>query len=489
LSANTPNKPKPDAHQPSGSDSPRRPAKRFDLGKALSRSLKPCNVDELKQKSLGRVRLLKADDLQGQIRDAIEDALRGPRRELIDSRERATQLAATLEKMETELDEATKRAKIEAKAHSETRRRLQEVQAALQETEEDNERLAAEIASLSQRLEASKSANRELLGAFEQACTESERFETEQGELETQVETLVRDLEATRRRASVAEKEVGEVRARLCGALVEEAKARGELRSSETQVELPEIDDAVIALPLVERVENTVRSVIAEQVQLTAPDLEQIKLEIAAELEQESLARAGAGLAEPKPFDLDPSEISTAFGGDADLFMLDESDLDQVTCVAEADPELEPASVLAAGIPTVDTAAPTETNLTIPTKTVTPVAPVAIVPGPEPTPTPKAEETPRKPRERNAIEASGLPSFENLFCARPREQTGASQRTDRARTPKHVTKVYAERSKSVTPRRRDRRSPAERAAARSLGSGAVFFRMSRNSDGGTPPAS
>lgn len=88
---------------------------RFDLAAALARSLRPVDLREFQRRNVGRVRLLRPDELAGSVREAIERALADHRAELERLREATRRASGERETLRTALaEEGARRASAEA---------------------------------------------------------------------------------------------------------------------------------------------------------------------------------------------------------------------------------------------------------------------------------------------------------------------------------------------------------------------------------------
>jgi chromosome segregation ATPase len=192
---------------------------RFDLAAALSRSLQPVDLGEFQRKNVNRVRLLKADELQGSVRQAIERALAGPLDELRRAREAEQRASAEAEALRGSLAEAV------------ARRDAAEAALAGASGPEGQAALRAELDAATAKLEDARRRTAELEEEIADLRVTLEAAQADAADAR-------RELGAARDEAERLRLELLEVRERLAGALVERERMRAEL-DAETTRELP----------------------------------------------------------------------------------------------------------------------------------------------------------------------------------------------------------------------------------------------------------
>ena len=207
-------------------------AHRFDLTAALAKSLVPVPFRELKQRSVGRVRLLKADDLQGSIREAIDRALAQHRDEMKRLRSAETTYLEELEAVKRSFESQIQALETSRADGYAIRAELEAARSALPEVRERADRAEAECARLQAEL-----ATREVLGApavpeaAEPMATaeRTDRFGARERALVHDRVRLERELETSRAALETARAEVERLRAELEGKIREADRLGREL--------------------------------------------------------------------------------------------------------------------------------------------------------------------------------------------------------------------------------------------------------------------
>jgi hypothetical protein len=179
---------------------------RFDLAAALTRSLESVDLRDFQRRNVNRVRLLKAEELQGSVRLAIDRALADHAAELTRLRDLERTAGTEVESLRCALaEEAAKRAAAEG-ALAAGEARGAEIDLARREAQTAKEELADLREALHEAQLDAAGARREA----EEAATELER----------------------------ARRELAEARERLAEALVERERFRAELLAEPTRTRL-----------------------------------------------------------------------------------------------------------------------------------------------------------------------------------------------------------------------------------------------------------